>query len=83
MGRSLSGRVAAQLGLCPGGSLSESLSDPPPLTVTSGRYASYWNAFLLEQRYVFIPASTNVCANGAFGLASLDPAVKYKESGFF
>ena len=46
--------------LCPGGSLSrrgslsrgslsgESLSrgDPPPLYVNSGRYASYWNAFL-------------------------------------
>ena len=31
-------------GLCPGGSL---LGDPPR-TVTSGRYASYWNAFLLQ-----------------------------------
>ena len=45
-------------GLCPGGSLSRGVSvqgdcqgdppdrAPPPHTVTSGRYASYWNAFL-------------------------------------
>ena len=50
--------VSVQGGLCPGGSLSRgSLSRgvcqgdppdraPPPHTVTSGRYASYWNAFL-------------------------------------
>ena len=34
-------------GLCPGGSLSGgSLPERDPPTVTSGRYASYWNAFV-------------------------------------
>ena len=36
-------------GLCPGGSLSGAglLGRETPRTVSSGRYASYWNAFLL------------------------------------
>ena len=39
------GEVSVQGGLCPGGSLS-GVSVRALLTVTSGRYASYWNAFL-------------------------------------
>ena len=38
-------------GLCPGGSVSGGVSvreTPPHLTVKSGQYASYWNAFLLQ-----------------------------------
>ena len=43
---SLSGRVSVRGGggFCPVGSLSRRL----PHTVTSGRYASYWNVFLLS-----------------------------------
>ena len=37
--------VSVQGGLCPGGL---HLGDRDPHTVTSGWYASYWNAFLLE-----------------------------------
>ena len=44
-GGSVSGGVCVQEGLCPGGSLSER---SPHLTVKSGQYASYWNAFLLQ-----------------------------------
>ena len=41
------GGVSVQgVGLCPGG--GGGLSGRPPVTVTSGRYASYWNAFLLR-----------------------------------
>ena len=36
--------VSVRGSLCPGGSLS--LSRETPRTVTSGRYTSYWNAFL-------------------------------------
>ena len=44
-GGSLSGGVSVQGGgLCPRGSPS---GRPPLNTVTRGRYASYWNAFLL------------------------------------
>ena len=43
--------VSVQGGLCPGGSMSRGVSvwrevSVRPHTVTSGRYASYWNAFL-------------------------------------
>ena len=51
------GLVSVQWSLCregilgPGGSLSKGVSvnetPPPPGMVTSGRYASYWNVFLL------------------------------------
>ena len=42
--------------LCPGGFSVQGVSvqrgdRDPPRTVTSGRYASYWNAFLLWQRF--------------------------------
>ena len=59
--RSLSG------GLCPGGSLSgRSLSRglsvrETSYTVNSGRYASYWNAFLL---YKWLTDICNFCAAG-------------------
>ena len=43
-GGSLSRGVSVQRGLCPRGSLLQT----PPRTVTSGRYASYWNAFLFD-----------------------------------
>ena len=55
---SLSRGVSVQGGLCPGGSLSRGVSvwwvsvhgetpdRDPPCTVTHGRYAFYWNAFL-------------------------------------
>ena len=49
-GGSLSRKVSVQEGLCPGGYLSRgSLLGRPPHRqgVTSGWYASYWNAFLL------------------------------------
>ena len=42
-GGSLSKGVSVQRGVCPGGSLS----GRPPY-VSCGRYASYWNAFLLN-----------------------------------
>ena len=32
---------------------------------------------------MFIPASANSCTTGAFGLVSLDPAIKYKAFFFF
>ena len=36
-------------GLCQGGvSVRETPQETPPCTVMSGRYASYWNAFLLQ-----------------------------------
>ena len=51
---SLSGESLSRRGVGPGVSLSRrvsvrggSLSSIPPRTVTSGQYASYWNAFLL------------------------------------
>ena len=57
--------VSAQGGLCPGGSLSRGglcQGDPPgerppprerlPCTVTSGRYASYRNAFLFIRKFL-------------------------------
>ena len=43
-------------GLCPGGSL---LGRPPLRRVMSGRYASYWNAFLYNNNFV-----TGQCAGG-------------------
>ena len=39
--------VSVQGGLCPGG-VSVQEEDPHPLTVKSGQYASYWNAFLFK-----------------------------------
>ena len=53
LGGSLSGGVSVWGGLCLGGSISGGISvqgglcHGDPRTVTSGRYASYWNAFLL------------------------------------
>ena len=65
---SLSRRVSVQSGgggICPEGSLSRgSLSgrsprQKPPCTVTSGRYASYWNAFLLKKFFTNFPQHKN------------------------
>ena len=59
-GGSLSRGGSVQGGLCPGGALSRGVSvqgvslsrgvsvRETPRTVTSGWYASYWNAFLLD-----------------------------------
>ena len=68
-GGSLSRGISVQGGLCPRGSLSsrslfrgslsrdlcpgESLSEKHPCTVTSGRYASYCNAFSLLLEFVY------------------------------
>ena len=56
---SMSRGVSVQGGLCPGGlSPGESLSRgtsvdrDPPGTVKSGRYASYWNAFLYNSKFL-------------------------------
>ena len=47
-GGSLSREVSVQGGLCPEGSLSwGDLCHGDPRMVTSGRYPSYWNAFVL------------------------------------
>ena len=45
----LYGGLMFNRGLCPGGLCPGiSVMEIPRCTVTSGRYASYWNAFLFE-----------------------------------
>ena len=56
-GGSLSGGSLSRGGLCAGGVSGQGRSlsggslvmETPPRTVTSGRYASYWNAFLFKK----------------------------------
>ena len=67
--------VSVQVGLRPGGVLVQRVSlrdlpDRPLCTVKSGRYASYWNAFLfllsleLVQLYVLLSFRSQTCGNG-------------------
>ena len=62
-------RWGAGMGLCPGGLCpGKFLSVRPPNTVTCGRYASYWNAFLFSFEFIclnfsciFLCNSSDIC----------------------